>query len=196
MSTPAFNSNIPPAVQDKILRLVTLGAEFVRDLGGDTFGDEAVPQPVEWKSRDGFASSNDGGYNAMQWYSAGNSSGTYRSNAEREYTERLENDAYAAYLRDNDLPDDAELTEEQREAQWEYEMGWLDDQATIAEFEVFVLRDTGNVQCSMLLHYKDAPYHRPKYAEEIYVREWSMAEFLALDNASIMAEVQEAYNNA
>lgn len=189
----AFNSNIPQAAQDKILQLVTLGADFIDSLGGDTFGDTAEPEPVEWQSRDGFTSSNDGGYAARQMYAAGNSSGTYRSKAEREFTERIEQDAYAAYLRDSNLESEAELTEEQREEQYEYERNWFDDQYTIAEFEVFVIRNSQEVQCSVLLHYRDSPYHRPARAEEVYVKRWPMVEFLALDNAAVMADIQAAY---
>lgn len=192
--TNAFNSNVPREAQDKILALATLGAGFVANLGGDTFGDDAISEPVEWQSRDGFASRNDGGYYAQQWYACGYGSGTYRSNAEREEMERMEANAERDYRRDNDIEPDAELTEEQQEAQSEYEMGYMEDQATIAEFEVFVIRDSGEVQCSMLLHYKDAPYHRPKYAEEVYVKSWPMAEFMTLDNAAIMADVQKAYD--
>lgn len=190
--TNAFNSNVPQEAQDKILALATLGADFVANLGGDTFGDDAAPEPVEWQSRDGFASSNDGGYHATQWCAPGNSSGIYRSKAEREEMERMEENAERDYRRDNDIDPDVELTEEQNEARYDYENSYMNDQSTIAEFEIFVIRDTQQVQVSFLLHYKDAPYHRPKYAEEVYVRTFDMPEFMALDNAAIMTDVQKA----
>lgn len=189
----AFSNHVAKTTQDKILNICEKALEFIDNMGGDTWKDATI-EPVEWQSRDGFSSSNLGGYSVTQWYVEGSSTGSYHTTKEREFTEQLSNDAYEAFKRDTGIEGD--IPEDRQDELSEYEQSYLDDQATIIEFEAFVISSTGNIQLSLLAHYKDAPYHRSNRAEVIYCKEFTDEEFNATDNALILEQVVKAYQEA
>lgn len=171
-----FRPEVPNETREEMYKLAELCRDYIDDLPGDSFGDKPEIEEVEYQSRDGFISYNLGGFTVSQRYYCGLSSGIFHTISEREFYEKLQNDCAEYYKRDNpECGDDFYQTDEYSE----YEQSYFDDCYTIIEAELFVTDDL-KVQCSLLAHYKDAPYHRTKYAEEISVKSYSLSEFNAV----------------
>jgi len=188
-----FNSNIPSPVQFKATQLAEQLKEFIDGLVGDTFGNDPTIEGIEYKRREGFISSNDGGISICQSYYCGNNSGIYPTTKEREFIEVCSNDAYEQFKRDIGID---EVSEDMREEYYEYEQAWLEDCYTIIEARIWISKDDAKVNLELLAHYQDTPYMRDKYAESILCRRITQEEFLALDDGEIMKLFHDAYLGA
>ena len=188
--TTQFAGSVPQPLRDKLLNLAELAAEFIDALPGDTWGDDPTIEPVEYESRDGFMSSNDGGYSVQQYFACGWSSGYYRSDSEREFIERIAQDAFESFKQENNI-EGAEIPEMMLEQFYDYENDYMSDCYTLAEIEIMLPRGDDTVQICYLLHYGDVPYFRPKYAEQIGLRTYALDQFMGMNNAAILAEVMQ-----
>lgn len=185
-----FTADVPQQFRSDIFTLAELCADFINNMR-DSIGDDAKPEPVEYLDRSGFWSSNNGGFSVSQSFNCGNSSGIYHTQKEREFIDTLQENCAKDYCQEHGL--DLETFEWQSDDFADYEQSYFDDQYTIIEAEIFVCSDTGKVQVSLLAHYKDAPYHRAKYAEEIYCQRFDAAEF---NPAAIFEQIKLAYEGA
>lgn len=165
--TKNFSDNVPQNIREKILNLAELSADFIDNMAGDSFGDAVKIESVEYLSRDGFSSSNDGGFSVSQSYSCGYGSGIYHTAQERYFIEGLTSDAEKDFLRENELD---EVPDHMKETLWEYIDGYLEECYTIIEVEIILPKNSGAVQVCLLAHYSDAPYMRSKHAEEIFCK--------------------------
>jgi hypothetical protein len=189
-----FSDAVAQPVQDKIETLAPMLAEFISNMSGDTFGDDPTIEPIEWKSRDGFISWNNGGLSVSQSFYCGNGSGIYHTTKEREFCEQQANNCAWQYCMDHQI--DFDTFDYLGDDFAEYKQEWFNDQYTIIEARAWVTRDDGKINLELLAHYRDCPYMRDKHAEEVLVKRYTPAEFLVLDDAAIVQLFDAAYKGA
>ena len=180
-----FNPCVTQEARANCLKLAELAADWIDTLNGDTFGDDPTIEPVEFKSRDGFISHNNGGFSVTQSFFCGISSGIFHSKKEREFYEKMQDECGLDYQKDTDeAPEGDEF--------WEYEQEYFNEAYTILELELF-FDEYARLQVSLLLHYRDAPYHRSNRAEEIFCQHYSQDN---IKPEAIMGQIITSYAEA
>lgn len=173
-----FKSSVPMATRAKLLEMVTAGGELMADKVSDAYDAPAI-EPIYGKAYDGFIPFQDGGYTAKFFAVNGWSSGRFLNATHAEQVRRMESRAYDDLLRD--LPDVDTMSDEAGEYLSEY----MDD-PILVYFEAFIDKSEVTVHCCW--NYRDAPYYREKYADDLHSVVYSADEFAALEVADILAE--------
>ena len=187
MAFSNFKSEVPAAVQNKIHAL----ALHVMENWDDFINHwECIISPenvesIHGNAYDGFIPFQDGGFHVDGFYS-NNTWDSHFSNGQKDYNERQSNDCWKQFLRDNNLESGIawdNLTDQQQSEFSEYEMQWFEP--ALVQFEVFADgfsygENKPIVLVRVSVNYKDAPYYRGKYAEDLNSTSYDLEEFMEL----------------
>ena len=187
MAFSNFKSEVPAAVQNKINALASDMEEnwdsFV-NTGECAISPETI-ETISGNAYDGFIPFQDGGFQISGFYS--NNPWDYHfSNGQKEYNELQSRHCWDQFLRDNDLESGIEwgnLTDQQQSDFAEYESEWFEP--ALVQFEVFADNfrygeNKPSVTVRVSVNYKDAPYYRGKYAEDLNSTGYDLEEFMQL----------------
>ena len=187
MAFSNFKSEVPAAVQNKINALAMNVMEnwnsFINS--GECIISPETIETISGNAYDGFIPFQDGGFQVSGFY--GNNPWDYHiSKGQKEYNERQSNDCWEQFLRDNALNSGIEwdnLTEKQKEEFSDYESEWFE--LALVQFEVFADNfrygeNKPSVTVRVSVNYKDAPYYRGKYAEDLNSTSYNIDEFMKL----------------
>lgn len=194
MTYENFKKIVPVELQEKIKQL-TEKMEFGEILSGwqESMSEQTI-SPIEGNYRDGWMPNQDGGYSVDQFYLSDMGSIFHFTGKQTEWMNRCYDDMLESFCRDNDIenPDCINYDSLQVIEQLsEYEINWFDP--ALLQFQVFVEREDRfddrspmSVVCRLSINYKDAPYYREKYAEDIRVISYTMEEFMQTENRDII----------
>ena len=187
MAFSNFKSEVSAEVQNKInalaLHIMENWDSFIN--AGECIISPETIESIHGNAYNGFIPFQDGGFQVSGFYS--NNPWDYHiSKGQKEYNERQSNDCWEQFLRDNNIESGIEwdnLTEKQKEEFSDYESEWFE--LALVQFEVFAdnFRYGGNkpsVTVRVSVNYKDAPYYREKYAEDLNSTGYDMDEFMKL----------------
>jgi len=174
-----FKPSVAPETQAKLLQLVEAGAEFIADRVGDAY-DAPNIEEISGVGYSGFIPFQDGGYSASFFADNGWGSGRFINQKHREQVEAQEEAAYASFRRD--YPEEAEDSEKA----FEYICDWMSD-PILVYFEAFIDNDEVTVRWGW--NFRDAPYYREKYADDVASTILTADEFAALSVAQIMEQL-------
>jgi hypothetical protein len=188
----------PGADTDQAYKMGEL-AELIKDEfiseQPDSYGMARI-DTVSGKAFDGFIPHQKGGFSISEYYPLGISSGRFFTDGEREHAERLQADALAGFCLENDYDDYEAIPEDRREDLYEFEDNWLRDQESILSVELWTghNQDTapGMVTVRLSLNYRDAPYYRSKYAEDLAEFQYTADEFKAVELYAIIERLRGA----
>lgn len=197
-----FKSSVPVEIQNKIKEFAD-SVDF-RDLikGHQSYGFECEQglSEIEGNHVSGWIPHQDGGFSISQYCQCDEDSSYHFTEKQTEFMHESAKHCFDSFLSDNDLEAETEyddLTEEQQERLFEYEMEWMD--SALLELQIFVEgyqtysiwgNDETTVTIRLSINYKDAPYYREKYAEDIKVMVLDIDEFLAMPNEEILKQFE------
>lgn len=196
MAYENFKRIVPTELQEKIKQLADL-VEFREIITGhqESMTEETI-YPIEGNYRSGWMPNQDGGYSIDQFYRSDEDSTYHFTEKQTEWMDRYYDDMLESFCRDNDIenPDCIDYDSLQMVEQLsEYEFEWFEP--SLLQFQVFAEREDKfndespfNVVCRLSINYKDAPYYREKYAEDLKVISYTMDEFMQTENRVIVAE--------
>lgn len=192
-----FKSSVPAPLQAKMRELAQA---ILSDWDRMVNVRECIISPedigeIEGNSRSGWVPFQDGGFTVSGYYQNDEDSSYHFTEKQTEYAHEQAKNCFESFLSDNGLDSETQwddLTEEQREELYDYEREWNDE--ALLQYEIFCngygWRDEGQtVTVRVSVNYKDAPYYRSKYAEDIKSTSYSVEEFLSLP----IAELLEAF---
>lgn len=187
MVFPNFKSEVPAAVQNKInalaMHVMVNWHNFINS--GECIISPETIESIHGNGYDGFIPFQDGGFQVSGFYS-NNPWDCHFSNGQKEYNERQSNDCWEQFLRDNAFESGIEwdnLTDQQQNDFAEYESERFEP--ALVQFQVFADNFAyGNrapsVTVRVSVNYKDAPYYRGKYAEDLNSTSYDIDEFMKL----------------
>ncbi len=187
MAFSNFKSEVPAALQNKInalaLHVMENWDDFI-NIGERIISPEIV-ESIHGNDYDGFIPFQDGGFQVGGFYN-NNPWDNHISKGQKEYNERQSNDCWDQFLRDNNLASGIEwdnLTERQKEDFSSYESEWFE--SALVQFQVFANHfrygeNKPSVTVRVSVNYKDAPYYREKYAEDLNSTGYDIDEFMKL----------------
>ena len=191
-----FANGVSPALAKKMSQLADLIKDDFISAQLDSYIMARIDE-ISGVGYSGFIPHQDGGFTVSERYPCGVSSGCFFTQSERKFCERMQQDAENEWLRENEL--DA-VPEGRKEECYEYQDEWMRDQDTILSVELWTGHNQDDnlddVTIRLSLNYKDAPYYRSKYAEDIIELKYTAAEFIALDPAACVAALQTALDTA
>lgn len=189
-----FKKIVPENVQEKIHSLAE-SIEFDDLISGwkESESEQEI-STIDGNYRDGWIPYQDGGFSVDQFYRSDADSTYHFTQKQTEYMSRYYDDMLESFYRDNDIesPDCIDydsVSVMERLSEYEYE--WFEP--ALLQFQVFVERfdrfdDNSPMQvcCRLSINYKDAPYYREKYAEDIKQEIYTIEEFMQLENSAII----------
>lgn len=187
MAFSNFKSEVPAEVQNKIhalaLHVMENWDDFI-NIGECIISPENI-ESIHGNDYDGFIPFQDGGFQVGGFY-MNNPWDNHISKRQKEYNTAQSNDCWKQFLRDNNLESGIEwdnLIDGQKEDYSDYESEWFDH--ALVQFEVFAdgFRYGGNkpsVTVRVSVNYKDAPYYREKYTEDLNSTSYDIDEFMQL----------------
>ncbi len=192
MNYDHFATDTSPKVQKKLGELAELIKEdFISEIegfdhlaGGDPDLDE-----ISGKSYSGFIPFQKGGFSIADFYSTRHDPITKK---EEKFNEEVEKSVFEDFCSDNEIKnakDWNDLTDEQQEELQEYESGYSEQSYLNAEIWI---DDDGKIFTRLSTNYKDVPYSRSKYAEDLREKSYTEKEFLAMENKEI---AENLFNN-
>lgn len=189
-----FKSEVPAAVQNKINALALHVMENWDDFinSGECIISPETVESIHGNAYDGFIPFQDGGFQVGGYYS-NNPLDNQFTPAQKEYNERQSNDCWIQFLRDSNLESGIEwdnLTDEQQSDFQDYESDWFEP--ALVQFEVFANgfrygENKPSVTVRVSVNYKDAPYYRGKYAEDLNSTSYDIEEFMKLPIEELFA---------
>lgn len=194
MTFSNFKSEVPAEVQNKIhaltLHILDNWDSFINR--GECIIPPETVEEIHGNAYDGFIPFQDGGFQVGGYYS--NNPWDYHISAgQKEYNERQNKDCWDQFLSENDLDSGSEwdnLTDKQQGDFQEYESEWFEP--ALVQFQVFAdgfaygdRKPSVTVRVSV--NYKDAPYYREKYEEDLNSTRYSLEEFMRLSMEELFA---------
>ena len=193
-----FKSTVPDSLQAKMKTLAETILEEWRDITGRT---ECVISPetvgeIEGNYRDGWMPHQDGGFTVSGYYQNDEDSSYHFTENQTEYVSEQAKQCLDSFCADNgydaeslDWEDDAF-----KEEFYEYEREWYEE--ALLQYEIYCngfgsyIRkgEEQTVTIRVSINYKDAPYYRGKYAEDIKERTFTIEEFMMADVSAIIEE--------
>lgn len=187
MAFSNFKLEVSAEVQGKI----KVFAEYVMQNWNDFIKNgECIVSPETIESIHGNACSRlipfqDGGFQVSGFYS-NNPWDCHISKGQKEYNKRQSKYCWSQFLRNSSLESGIEwdnLTDRQKDDFIEYKMQWFEP--AMVQFEVFAdnfrYRERNqSVTVRVSVNYKDAPYYREKYAEDLNSTSYDIDEFMKL----------------
>lgn len=193
MTFSNFKSEVPAEVQNKIhaltLHILDNWDSFINR--GECIIPPETVEEIHGNAYDGFIPFQDGGFQVGGYYS--NNPWDYRITiSQGEYNERQSKYCWEQFLSENGLDSGIEwdnLTDEQKSTHAEYEQEWFDP--AWVQFEAFADGFTYGgepiVTVRVSINYKDAPYYREKYAEDLNSTQYELEEFMRLSVEELFA---------
>ena len=187
MTFSNFKSGVPADVQNKIhaltLHIMENWDNFINR--GECIISPESEEVIHGNAYDGFIPFQDGGFEVSGDYS-NNPWDYYISTMQKEYNEQQAENCWKQFLSDNGLESGVEwdnLTDEQQIDFQEYESEWFEP--ALVQLQVFADGfayggSKPNVTVRVSINYKDAPYYREKYEEDLNSTRYSLEEFMRL----------------
>ena len=182
-----FKSEVPAVVQNKInalaLHVMDNWNNFINT--GECIISPETIESIHGNAYDGFIPFQDGGFQVSGFYS-NNPLDNQFTPAQKEYNTAQSKYCWEQFLRDNNLESGIEwdnLTERQKDEFSEYELEWFEP--ALVQFQVFADNfrygeNKPSVTVRVSVNYKDAPYYREKYAEDLNSTGYDLEEFMKL----------------
>lgn len=192
-----FKSSVPVQVQVKLRNLAeSINLDDVRNRTGEAITEYSLGE-IEGNYRSGWIPHQDGGFVVSQLVRSDIDSSYHFTEKHTDYVNEQSDNCMKSFLLDNDLESDTswdDLTEEQQEQYFSYELEWFQDGAVFG-VEMFVNGYTDwkdeekTVTIRTYINYEDAPYFREKYAEDIKVLILDIDDFMSLQNEDIINQI-------
>lgn len=187
MDTKQFKRNVScetiAAIQ-KIIEQVELSELVGRSA---EFYDSQETNPIEGNYKDGWIPKQDGGYSIDAFIRSDADSSYHLTREQTEYMRECENNMMEIFKSENNLEEVDYDNEYLCDRLAEYELEWYEP--ALLQFQIFVERKNRfdddsekQIVCRLSINYKDAPYYREKYAEDIKVIAFDEQEFIQLAN--------------
>lgn len=194
MAYDNFKRIVPAELQQKIKQLAE-SVEFSDLLSGRQESEsEQTIYPIEGNYRSGWIPHQDGGFSVEQFYMCGMDTCRHFTKNQTEWIENSYDDMLELFCQDHGIenPDCIDYDNPDLLDQLcDYENAWFEP--ALLQFQVFVecegkFNDESpfNVVCRLSINYKDAPYYREKYAEDILFRVYDFMEFMNTENHVII----------
>lgn len=190
-----FKSSVPADLQNKIKELADsvdlsdIARQYVMSGG---CGEQRLEE-IEGNYVSGWMPKQDGGFSVSDWYQNDIDSSYHFTEKQTEFNNDQQEQCFKAFLSDNDLDSEMlwdELTDEQKESLYDYEREWFEE--SLLQFQVFCegytewTGDPKQVVMRLSINYKDAPYYREQYAEDIKTYILEVDEFMNTPIANIL----------
>jgi hypothetical protein len=197
-----FKSTVPAAIQTKLAALANLAEnEWESTLvtghkGYDSLTDTRTDE-IEGNYVSGWIPKQDGGYSVSRMYRNDCDSSYHFTEKQTDNANSQMETCQQMYVHDNKLEsfDYDSMSQEEKEKYWDYENEWFSDGAVL-QLQMFVEgfnhsdywnnKNVPQVTIRLSINYKDAPYFREGYAEDIKQEILTVDEFLSMDNMSII----------
>jgi hypothetical protein len=197
-----FKSSVPVAIQTKLKALADMAENEWHNtivLGNRRYGSEGEVRinEIEGNYVSGWMPKQDGGYSVENYYRSDVDSSYHFTEKQTDFVNEQSKQCFDSFLSDNEIDSETEwdsLTDEQKEEFSQYENEWFNDGALLqlqmfAEgFDNSMWSKEKQITIRLSINYKDAPYFREKYAEDIKQVILSVDEFMAQDNKSIIQQ--------
>lgn len=185
-----FAPGVPLATMEKMQTLAALIQEEVINYAPDGYGMARIDE-ISGRAYDGFIPHQQGGWSVQEYYALQTSSGCYFTPGHAAAANSQAEDARREWLRQEGL---ADVPEDRREEFYDFESEWLQDQDALLTCEVFTghRKDatTGMVTVRLAINYRDCPYFRSGYAEDLLELSYTAEQFAALDLADCIKALQ------
>ena len=190
MTYENFKKIVPNDVQEKIKQLVD-SVEFHELISGhqESISEQTI-SPIEGNYCSGWIPNQDGGFSSDQLYVSDINAPSF-TQKQHDFISKQYDDMLNSFMADYNLETIDYEDEELQERLYEYEREWWEP--ALLEFQVFIEREDKfednspmSVICRLSINYKDAPYYREKYVEDIQVRSYSLNEFMQTENRVII----------
>lgn len=193
MSYTNFKRIVPTALQEKV-RLLANSVDLHDLISGhqESMSEQTVHE-IEGNYRDGWMPNQDGGYSVDQLYMSDMDSCRHFTENQTECMSAYYDDMLKTFMSDNDIEEMDYDDQGLLDRLYEYDSEWWEP--ALLQFQVFVERKDKfddespfNVVCRLSINYKDAPYYREKYAEDILFRTYRPMEFMQTENHVIIEQ--------
>lgn len=186
-----FKKIVPENVQDKI-RSLAESIDFYELIGGhkESVCEQEI-STIEGNYQSGWIPNQDGGFSVDQFYRSDTDSTYHFTQKQTDYIVDQHGIMLESFLDHRDIDemdyDDGILCD----MLYEYEAEWFEP--ALLQFQVFVERhdrfdDDSPIQvcCRLSINYRDDPYYREKYSEDIKQEIYDLDEFMQLENSAII----------
>lgn len=176
-----FAETVPMEVREKLAELAEYVAEneITSFQNSESYGDTNT-DAIYGIHVSGFFPFQDGGYNVNTFIRCDCDASYHIDGSDMEKdAERKQKYDFECFLLDNKLPKDTpygDLTEEQQDAWFEYEMESNDPALLL--FKCWVEREKGNIMLQIAVNSADAPYYRASSEVDVYNLEITQAQLL------------------
>jgi len=189
-----FKYFVPAELQEKIQSIATeLELNFhVYKGNAETYGCIHI-DPIEGNYRDGWIPHQHGGLSVSDFILSDIDNSRHLTEEQTEFINESYSDCWKSFCHDNDLDETIaynDLSDEQQNELADYENEWFEP--ALLEFQIFVdgSEDDLQVVCRSSINYKDAPYYREKYAEDIHSVTYDYVEFMAMTETVIIDSIK------
>lgn len=194
-----FKSLVPNAIKQKMLLIAELAKdEIINNCNsGELIIECENIGTIEGNYVSGWMPNQDGGYESSAFYRNEMDSSYHFTEKQKDYNSEQYENMLKDFCLDNDIEyselDNKKLSEELQEKMYEYERDYFEE--ALLSFEIFAdCADSDSwskklksaVTMRLSINYKDAPYYRQKYAENIKQVILSFDEFLDMPESGII----------
>lgn len=191
-----FKANVPADIIAKLSSLsdmIDLSELMGRSVESVT---EQRIEEIQGNYVSGWMPSQDGGFSVDQFWD--NGTDAWLTENQRDYNGEQWKDCFKMYqsdVLDRDCEYD-DMSDEEREEFYDYEREWFEP--CLVQCQMFIDgfsesmfgRNDKQVTIRLSVNYKDAPYYREKYSEDIKTVILEIDEFMNLSNEEIIAQLK------
>lgn len=189
-----FKNIVPKDIQIKMQQIaekIDL-SDFLEHYAGfvDIYSEQEI-SPIEGNHKDGWIPRQDGGYSVTQFIAnPRQGSCVHVTQKQSDWYEEQSRNCFKQWARDHEYDNPAwdALSEEEKESYYEYEDDWLDS-FDLFGIDCFVdMNGYGGAWVTMRLwiNYRDSPYYREKYADDITSTTYEIDEFRSMSIEQII----------
>lgn len=186
-----FAPSVPCDTRQKMADLAQLVEDEVIGAQHDGYGCLRI-DPISGNAYDGFIPHQEGGYSVSEMFGNGCGSGKYFTEGEREESNRMLEQCALDYASHEGI--DREEVNFSSDEYGEYESEYMRDCDSLLTCEIWTghRKDSqpGIVTVQLSVNYKDAPYFRSEYAEDILELQYTAEEFAAVDLSEIVKQLK------
>ena len=186
-----IKDSVPPHIQSKMFMLAAMAKnELIGDFN-ECYSSDGEIENISGVAYDGFMPFQDGGFEVNAFYRNDTDESYHFSKKQTEFNERQYDDLINSFTSDFELDSGwtwDDLTNELQESFSQYECEWFEP--CLLSFQVFADGETVTVRLSV--NYRDMPYYREKYAEDLISNDYNLAEFQALECEQLI-KIMRAY---
>jgi hypothetical protein len=181
-----FKDSVPQAIQIKMKALAeAINLNSICNNKCEAYSEQRI-DAIEGNYVSGWIPNQDGGWDVNQFIRSDEDSSYHLTEKQSEFVDEQMQECERQFLHDFgydefDFDDDAMM-----EQYYEYENGWLDDAAV---FGVQMFVEENQIAFRVYVNYKDAPYYREKYAEDVKILALEFDEFLGMNNEASMEQL-------